>query len=68
LKKQVKRQEEFSLRVAKAFIEDEGKGFARVDEDVLKSIGAVPGDNLMITGRRSTVARAAQTNTLPVKA
>jgi transitional endoplasmic reticulum ATPase len=63
LKKQVKRQTEFSLRVAKAFIEDEGKGLARVDEDVLKSVGAVPGDALMITGRRSTVARAAQTNT-----
>jgi len=63
LKKQVKRQDEFSLRVAKAFIEDEGRGFARVDEDILKALGAVPGDALMITGRRSTVARAAQTNT-----
>ncbi len=63
MKKQVKRQDEFSLRVAKAFIEDEGRGFARVDEDVLKALGAVPGDALMITGRRSTVARAAQTNT-----
>ncbi len=63
MKKQVKRQDEFSLRVAKAFIEDEGRGFARVDEDILKALGAVPGDALMITGRRSTVARAAQTNT-----
>jgi transitional endoplasmic reticulum ATPase len=63
MKKQAKRNEDFSLRVAKAFIEDEGKGFARIDDAVLKSLGAVPGDALMITGRRSTVARAAQTNT-----
>jgi transitional endoplasmic reticulum ATPase len=61
MNKKAKRQEEFSLRVAKAFVEDEGKGLARVDEDVLKSLGAVPGDAIMITGRRSTVARAAQT-------
>ena len=61
MKTPVKRKEEISLRVAKAFVEDEGKGLARVDEDVLKSLGAVPGDALMITGRRSTVARAAQT-------
>ena len=61
MKTQVKRKEEISLRVAKAFVEDEGKGLARVDEDVLKSLGAVPGDALMITGRRSTVARASQT-------
>ncbi len=61
MKQKPKRQEDFSLRVAKAFVEDEGKGLARVDEDVLKALGAVPGDALMITGRRSTVARAAQT-------
>src|SRR3989304_115524 len=61
MKTQVKRKEEVSLRVAKAFVEDEGKGLARVDEDVLKSLGAVPGDALMLTGRRSTVARASQT-------
>jgi transitional endoplasmic reticulum ATPase len=60
MKTPVKRKEEVSLRVAKAFVEDEGKGLARVDEDVLKSLGAVPGDALMVTGRRSTVARAAQ--------
>ncbi len=61
MKQKPKRQEDFSLRVAKAFVEDEGKGLARVDEDVLKALGAVPGDAIMITGRRSTVARAAQT-------
>src|SRR4030067_3073348 len=61
MKPPVKRKEEVSLRVAKAFVEDEGKGRARVDEDVLKNLGAVPGDALMVTGRRSTAARAAQT-------
>ena len=61
MKTQVKRKDEFSLRVVKAFIEDEGKGLARVDEGVMKSLGAVPGDAIMITGRRSTVARVAQT-------
>ncbi|HEY6097005.1 MAG TPA: hypothetical protein VIU83_03035, partial [Candidatus Deferrimicrobium sp.] len=50
--------EELSLRVTKAFIEDEGKGLARVDADQLRALGAVPGDCLLITGRRSTVARA----------
>jgi len=50
--------EELSLRVSKAFIEDEGKGLARVDADQLRALGAVPGDCLLITGRRSTVARA----------
>src|SRR4030066_35746 len=60
MKTQVKRKEEVSLRVAKAFVEDEGKGLARVDEDVLKSLGALPGDAIMVTGRRSTVARATQ--------
>ncbi len=58
MKTPVTRTEELSLRVAKAFIEDEGKGLARVDADQLQSLGAVPGDCLLITGRRSTVARA----------
>ena len=50
--------EELSLRVSKSFIEDEGNGLARVDADQLRALGAVPGDCLRITGRRSTVARA----------
>jgi transitional endoplasmic reticulum ATPase len=54
-----KSKEEFSLKVTKAFIEDEGKGLARVDPDDLELMGAMPGDVLLITGRRSTVARAA---------
>ena len=48
------------FRVAEAFLEDVGKGFARLDADDLKRLHAAPGDVLMITGRRSTVARAAQ--------
>ncbi len=48
------------FRVAEAFLEDVGKGLARLDADDLKRLHAVPGDVLMITGRRSTVARAAQ--------
>jgi transitional endoplasmic reticulum ATPase len=58
MKTPVARAEELSLRVAKAFIEDEGKGLARVGADQLQALGAVPGDCLRITGRRSTVARA----------
>ena len=48
------------LRVAEAFVEEVGKGLARLDKDDLARLHAVPGDVLMITGRRSTVARAAQ--------
>ncbi|UCF88594.1 MAG: AAA family ATPase [bacterium] len=51
---------EFSLRVTKAFIDDEGKGLARIDTALLQQLGAMPGEVLQITGRRSTVARAAQ--------
>jgi transitional endoplasmic reticulum ATPase len=48
------------FRVAEAFVEDVGRGLARLDKDDLTRLHAVPGDVLMITGRRSTVARAAQ--------
>ena len=43
-----------------SFLEDIGKGYARLDADDLQRLHAVPGDMLLITGRRSTVARAAQ--------
>ncbi len=49
-----------SFRVAEAFLEDVGRGFARLDPDDLARLHAVPGDVLLITGRRATVARAAQ--------
>ena len=54
-----KSQDDFSLKVTRAFIEDEGKGLARLDPDDLDRLHAIPGDALLITGRRSTVARAA---------
>ncbi|MFH1293249.1 MAG: AAA family ATPase [Pseudomonadota bacterium] len=55
-----KSQQQVSLRVGEAFIEDVGKGFARVATDELKRLDAVPSDMLMISGRRSAVARAAE--------
>jgi transitional endoplasmic reticulum ATPase len=55
------KEEDVSLRVATSFIEDEGSGLARMDKEVLQKIGANPGDCILITGRRGTVARAAQT-------
>jgi transitional endoplasmic reticulum ATPase len=55
----IKSKDDFSLKVTKAFIEDEGKGLARLDPDDLDKMHAIPGDALLITGRRSTVARAA---------
>ncbi|UCF31831.1 MAG: CDC48 family AAA ATPase [bacterium] len=59
-KTNVKAKKHVSLRVTEAFIDDVGKGFARVDAEELQSLGAVPGDVLKISGRGSTVARAAQ--------
>ena len=47
------------LRIAEAFLDDVGRGLARLDADDLGALGAVPGDALLITGRRATVARAA---------
>jgi transitional endoplasmic reticulum ATPase len=48
------------FRVAEAFLDDMGRGLVRMDTDDLKRLHAVPGDVLQITGRRATVARAAQ--------
>jgi len=53
-------QEEHKLKVAEAFLEDVGKGFARMDVDDMIKLRAAPGDVVLITGRRSTVARAVQ--------
>jgi transitional endoplasmic reticulum ATPase len=53
-------QRQISLRVGEAFIEDVGKGFARLATDKLKKLGVVPSDMLMISGRRTTVARAVE--------
>jgi transitional endoplasmic reticulum ATPase len=48
------------FKVAEAFLEDVGKGYARMDADDLIKLHAAPGDVLLITGRRPTVARAVQ--------
>jgi transitional endoplasmic reticulum ATPase len=48
------------VRVAEAFLDDVGRGMARLDPDDLRRLHAVPGDVLLITGRRATVARAVQ--------
>ncbi len=51
---------EATFRVAEAFVDDVGRGWARVDPDDLKLLGAAPGDVLLLTGGRRTVARAVQ--------
>lgn len=61
MKTQVNPKEEISLRVTKAFVEDEGKGLARIDAMELNRIGALPGDAVLITGRRTTAARVTAT-------
>jgi transitional endoplasmic reticulum ATPase len=46
------------LRVAETFLEDVGRGWARLDPADLARLGAAPGDALLVTGGRTTVARA----------
>ena len=48
------------LRVLDTALDDVGKGLARIDEEDLRMIKAVPGDLVKITGKKSTVARASQ--------
>jgi transitional endoplasmic reticulum ATPase len=51
------------LKVAEAYADDVGKGYARLDPEDMKSLGAVLGDVVEITGEKTTVARI--TGTLP---
>src|SRR5512132_109279 len=51
---------EAQLRVGEAFLDDTGRGLVRLDAEDLRRLNAVPGDVLQVTGRRSTVARAAE--------
>ncbi|HEY6003932.1 MAG TPA: AAA family ATPase [Anaeromyxobacter sp.] len=51
---------ETTLRVAEAFVDDVGRGWARVDPEDLLLLGAAPGDVLLLSGGRMTVARAVQ--------
>jgi len=48
------------FRVAEAFLDDVGRNWARLDAEDLKRLGAAPGDALLVSGRRTTVARASQ--------
>ncbi len=56
-------EESLDLTVAEAYADDVGKGYARLDPDDIKSLGAVLGDVVEITGEKTTVARI--TGTLP---
>jgi transitional endoplasmic reticulum ATPase len=51
------------LKVAEAYADDVGKGYARLDPDDIKFLSAVLGDVIEITGEKTTVARI--TGTLP---
>ena len=51
------------LKVAEAYADDVGKGYARLDPEDMNSLGAVLGDVIEISGEQTTVARI--TGTLP---
>jgi transitional endoplasmic reticulum ATPase len=48
---------ELTLTVAESFIEDAGKGLARLDPDDAQAVGASLGDVIEIMGEKKTVAR-----------
>lgn len=48
---------EVELKVAEIFVEDVGKGLARLDPDDIKALGASFGDIVEIIGEKCTVAR-----------
>jgi len=49
------------LKVSRALIDDVGKGFARLEPEDMKALGAVLGDLIEIEGKKKTVARVAGT-------
>jgi transitional endoplasmic reticulum ATPase len=49
------------FKVSEASLDDVGKGWARLDEDDLKALGAVLGDLIEITGKKQTVCRVTGT-------
>jgi len=49
------------LKVAEALNKDVGRGFARLDPDIMASLGIRTGDTVTIRGKRSTVCRAMPT-------
>jgi transitional endoplasmic reticulum ATPase len=49
--------EDLTLKVAKAFSKDVGRGLARLDPEDMKLLGAEVGDVVEIAGKRTTVAK-----------
>lgn len=49
--------EDLTLKVAKTFSKDVGRGLARLDPEDMKLLGAEVGDVVEITGKRTTVAK-----------
>lgn len=52
---------DLELKVSEAFIEDVGQGWARLDSDDIKTLGATLGDLIEISGKQRTVARVTAT-------
>ena len=52
----MKDKEEMKLKVAEARSRDVGRGIARIDPDVVRSLGLTTGDVVMIEGTRRTAA------------
>ncbi len=52
---------EVTLKVAECFLEDVGKGLARLDPADITALGALPGDVLEIAGQKRTAARISGT-------
>ena len=51
---------ELQLKVAEALSSDVGRKWARLDPEDMRRLGVVPGDIVLVTGGRATVARAFQ--------
>lgn len=49
------------LKVAEALNKDVGRGFARLDPDVMSDLGIRTGDTVRVTGKRATICRAMPT-------
>ena len=53
---------DLELNVSEAFVEDVGQGWARLDSDDMKALGATLGDLIEISGKQKTVARLTATS------
>lgn len=50
-------QAQISLNASEAYVRDIGRGIARIDQDVLKKIGAINGSVVEVFGKKKTVAK-----------